>query len=100
MSSRSPQRAGPEADQPSIGPLALEALDRRRRRDAALVLPIVGLVLFASPLLDIVAGWGSVMGLPAVVLYVFVAWFCLIALTVCLAGPLARDDAGAEDRGG
>jgi hypothetical protein len=79
-------------------PLAIEALARRKRRDAAVVLPFAGLVLFASPLLDIVAGWGTALGLPTVVLYAFGAWFGLIGLTAWLAPRLSRDAAETESR--
>jgi hypothetical protein len=74
-------------------PLAIEALARRKRRDAAAVLPLAGALLFVSPLLDLVAGAGAPFGIPAAVLAVFAGWFALIALTGRLARRLARDDA-------
>jgi hypothetical protein len=72
-------------------PLARSALARRKRRDAAIVLPFACMLLFASPLLDLVAGAGSVAGVPVSVLYIFGAWFALIWITARLAGPLMRD---------
>jgi hypothetical protein len=73
-------------------PLARDALARRKRRDAAVILPLVGLVAFASPLLDLFAGGGSFLGLPVGVLYIFVTWFALILVTARLSRRLLDDD--------
>ena len=75
-------------------PLARAALARRRRRDAAAVLPLAGVVLFASPLIDAFAEAGLIGGIPVSVIYVFGVWFGLIALTARLARRL-RDDEDA-----
>ena len=90
----SPQPGAPATE----GPLAREALARRKRRDAAVVLPLAGVLLFVSPLLDLMVGGASLFGLPVGVLYIFGSWFALIALTARLAKPLARD--GATGPGG
>jgi hypothetical protein len=74
-------------------PLARAALDRRRRRDIAIALPVAGLVLFASPLLDLMARGGSLGGIPLAALYVFGGWFALIWATAQIARRLL-DDAG------
>jgi hypothetical protein len=73
-------------------PLARDALARRKRRDAAAILPMVGLVAFASPLLDLFAGGGSLLGLPVGVLYIFGTWFALIVVTARLSRRLLDDD--------
>lgn len=65
----------------SEAPLASAATQRRKRRDAALALPLAGLFLLASPLLDVVARAGAVLGVPVAVLYVFGVWAGLILLT-------------------
>jgi hypothetical protein len=78
---------GPEAERP----LARAALDRRKRRDTAIALPLAGLVLFASPLLDLMAGGGSLGGIPLATLYVFGAWFLIILATGLLARRLVDD---------
>ncbi len=72
-------------------PLARAALDRRKRRDTAIALPLAGLVLFASPLLDLMARGGSLGGIPLATLYVFGAWFLLILATGLLARRLSDD---------
>jgi hypothetical protein len=77
-------------------PLADSALARRKRRDAAAILPLAGILLFASPLLDVVAGGGRLAGIPLAVVFVFGAWFGLIALTARLAATLSRDGTGDE----
>lgn len=69
--------------------LARTTLERRRRRDAAAAMPFVALVLFASPLLDLMAGGGALVGIPLGVLYVFGSWFALIAAIGFLARRLS-----------
>lgn len=71
-------------------PLARATLARRRRRDAAFLLPNVGLVLLVSPFTDVFADAGHLFGIPVVVLYVFGVWFGLIA--ACAALSRAVDD--------
>jgi hypothetical protein len=75
-------------------PLARAALARRKRRDAAAVLPLAGIVLLASPLIDAVADAGLIGGIPVSAIYIFGVWFALIALTARLARRL-RDDEDA-----
>jgi hypothetical protein len=73
-------------------PLARGALARRKRRDAAAILPLLGIVLFASPLIDAFADAGLIGGIPVSVIYVFGVWFALIALTARLARGLREDE--------
>lgn len=83
-----------EADQEASSaaqPLARAALERRKRRDAAMALPFAAILLFVSPLLDLAAGAGAVAGIPVGVLYIFGAWFAFIALTARLARRLTDD---------
>jgi hypothetical protein len=75
-------------------PLARAALARRKRRDAAAILPMVGVVLLVSPLIDAFADAGTIAGIPVSVIYIFGIWFGLIALTARLARGL-RDDEDA-----
>lgn len=77
-------------------PLAREALARRKLRDAAVALPLAGIALLASPLLDVVASSGRILGLPVGAVYVFGAWFALIAVAARLARRLAADEDSAE----
>jgi hypothetical protein len=71
-------------------PLAREALGRRRRRDAALILPLAGAFLLVSPLLDVFAA-GSLFGVPTAVIYVFAVWAGLIVAAGALARRLIED---------
>lgn len=66
-----------------------------RRRDLARVLPVAGVVMLASPLLDVAAGGGTVFGIPTGVLYVFGVWGALILGAALLARRLLGD-AGNE----
>jgi hypothetical protein len=74
-------------------PLARVVLARRKRRDAAIALPLAGVALFASPLLDLMANAGRVGGVPLAAIYIFGVWFALIACTGRLARRL-MDDGG------
>lgn len=81
--------AKPGADE---APLASAALRRRKRRDLAVILPVVGTVLLVSPFLDLFAGIGRVLGAPTALVFVFGVWFGLIAVTALLARALMDDD--------
>ena len=56
------------------------------------MLPLLGIVLLASPFANVVAHAGSLAGIPVGVLYVFGVWLGLIAATARLAGRLRADD--------
>ncbi|NNU79321.1 hypothetical protein HMH01_02615 [Halovulum dunhuangense] len=75
-------RRGENAD------LAERALERHKREDAAAFLPILGVLLLVSPVLNIVAGFPRILGIPAVYLYVFSVWAGLILCTLYLARRL------------
>jgi hypothetical protein len=77
----------------SIRPLAREAFDRRRRRDAAIALPLAGIFLLTSPFLDVFAGPGTLVGVPLGLLYIFAAWAGLILAAGLLARRLRGDGA-------
>lgn len=75
--------------------LAERALIRRKREDAAVALPALGILLLASPLINIFVGARAIFGIPAPFLYIFLAWAGLIILAHRLAARLG----GADDRG-
>ncbi len=75
--------------------LAERAMHRRKREDAALAVPILGIVLLASPVLNIFAGVQTLFGLPAAYAWVFLIWAGLTLLT----RDLARRLIGPADRG-
>ncbi|MFQ5622756.1 MAG: hypothetical protein ACE5FS_05095 [Paracoccaceae bacterium] len=72
--------------------LAERAFLRRRRQDAALILPLLGLVLLVSPVTAIFLRGGFVFGLPVAVVYVFGVWLFLILLARRMARLLTDDD--------
>ena len=69
--------------------LAERALQRRKREDAAVAVPALGVLLLISPLLNVVAGLDSLFGVPAAYVYVFTVWAGLILLTWRLARRLS-----------
>lgn len=74
--------------------LAQRALERRRRQDSAMLLPILGAFLLLSPIIWVFAQAGTILGLPAVFVYVFGVWLGLIILARRLARAFLRDDPG------
>jgi uncharacterized membrane protein (DUF4010 family) len=75
--------------------LARAVYRRRRLRDAARLLPILGLFLLLLPLM-----WGEPSGKGAgqTVVYVFVVWVLLVGLAAYLAPGLARPETETEPR--
>lgn len=78
---------------------AQSAADRRSQigrklRDLAALLPLLGVLLFATPLISAITG-GDDGELPSAVFYVFVVWGALIALAFFLSRVL-KGEAGPE----
>jgi hypothetical protein len=67
-----------------------QSLRRRKTRDWALILPVVGLVLFMPPIASIFPVGGSLGGVPASVVYIFVVWASLILGAFLLARRVSR----------
>lgn len=60
-----------------------------RVRDAAVLLPILGLALLVPPVITLFAkAQLGVAGVPLVVVYVFTTWIALIAAAAALARKL------------
>ena len=75
--------------------LARAPYRRRRLRDAARLLPILGLFLLLLPLL-----WAPEAGVSLTandVIYFFLVWLVLILLAAAFAPGLSRGDSGTED---
>ncbi|MEL6794196.1 MAG: hypothetical protein AAFP78_12115 [Pseudomonadota bacterium] len=68
-----------------------------RPRDAALLLPLAGLILFTPPLLGLFTVDVGVLGAPLIVCYVFAVWALLIFGSRKLARSL---DASGSPPGG
>lgn len=72
--------------------LAPAGFRRKRRRDAARLLPALGAALLLVPLLWTRSGEPGGVGNAGAWLYLFGAWAGLIAAAALLARPLARDE--------
>jgi putative effector of murein hydrolase LrgA (UPF0299 family) len=60
-----------------------------RIRDAAALLPVLGLVLFMPPVVTLfAAAYADVAGVPLVVVYVFGTWLALIVAAAWLSRRL------------
>ena len=78
---------------------AQSAADRRSQiarkvRDLAVILPLLGVIFFATPLISAITG-GDDAALSTASIYVFAIWGALIALAFLLSRFLS-DEAGPE----
>lgn len=70
-------------------------MNRQKVRDAALLLPFFGLLLFLPPFVGLLRGTATVVGVPAIVLQVFLVWAALIGAGAWLSRQLQAEDEGA-----
>ena len=66
----------------------------RKLRDAAILMPVAGLVALMPPVAGIFALPGKVFGVPLPVAYVFVVWIMLILAARALGRRLGRTRRG------
>ena len=64
--------------------------DGRKKKDAAALLPILGLLLFVTPLISLTVGADESTQLTRSAVYVFSAWFLLIILAFILSKALKK----------
>ena len=83
------------------GPLFLaRAVYRRRRlRDAARLLPVIGLLLVILPAFGHDGDVGRDGGHADTAVYLFVVWAVMIAVAAALAPALSKSDADGERAG-
>lgn len=60
----------------------------RRTRDAALVLPLIGILIFLPPYIRIFDQNAFLAGIPVLFIYIFMLWFIGIVLTAIVARRL------------
>ncbi len=70
-----------------------QPLRNRKVRDRALILPLVGLLLFTPPVAGIFELEAKLGGVPFVLVYLFAVWAALIAGAAALARRLRAIDA-------
>jgi hypothetical protein len=71
-------------------------MERRKLKSAALVLTLLGALLFMPPLASVFQIHRLMFGIPAEVIYLFLVWVLLIAGTGWLSTRLPREE---EDEG-
>jgi len=74
--------------------LAERAFRRRRRQDAALVLPLFGVAIFITPIFTIFTKDVLIFGAPLPFLFIFGFWFLLIVLARRMSRLLTKGDEG------
>jgi hypothetical protein len=62
-----------------------------RARDAAALLPLLGLFLLMPPVITLFAGEADIAGIPLIVVYVFGIWLALVACAALLSRRLAAE---------
>ncbi len=72
--------------------LAQRSLAARKFRDGAIVLPILGLFLFLTPIAGLFAVEGSDASVPPIFAYIYGVWFALILISAWLASRLSHED--------
>lgn len=70
-----------------------------RLRDAAVVLPLVGLFLLMPPVITLFVRPAEVAGVPLIVAYLFGVWLALIGCAALLGRRIAPDAAPDPGRG-
>lgn len=77
--------------------LARQSYRRRRVRDSARLLPVLGLFLFMLPLLG---GPQGETRTAVQLVYMFLCWFGMIGAAAILARLLSAQSRGGDDEGG
>ncbi|MDT3677390.1 MAG: hypothetical protein ROZ64_00955 [Burkholderiaceae bacterium] len=76
-------------------------LQSPRARDAAAVLPLLGLFAWMPPVIGLFGGSARVFGIPLIVAWLFGVWLALIALALWFSRRLdSVDDASDADSAG
>lgn len=68
-----------------------QAQRKRKNREAAALLPVLGVILLLTPMISAFTQDTRTGGIPNAVFYVFGVWLLLIGLTILLAPRLQRD---------
>lgn len=74
--------------------LAERAFRRRRRQDAALVLPLFGIAVFITPIFGILTKNLTLFGAPLPFLFIFGFWLLLIVLAFRMSRLLTKGGEG------
>lgn len=63
-------------------------------RDAAFLLPILGLLLLFPPIIDLFAAPSLLGGIPMIVVYIFGLWLALVVVAFWFSRRLSDDESG------
>lgn len=89
--------SGPGAARDAGIPIEDRPVRLRKTVEIAAFLPILGVVLFMPPVIDLANREALILGLPAPVLYIFAVWGALILAAGLLARRIAREAADGDD---
>jgi len=79
--------------------LSQRSLMARKLRDAALVLPFLGIFLFLTPVPAIFSDQGSEPGIPAIFTYIFGIWLALIVICAIISRRILSQDTSDRSTG-
>lgn len=68
--------------------LAISAARKRKLRDAALLLPVLGALLLVSPVITVFTAATTLFGLPLIYVYIFAVWLGLVLVARAMARRL------------
>lgn len=90
----------PPPEEPPLSAGDEAAFAAARAEDAALLLPVLGALLFLPPLVGVFSTDARLFGVPLIVVWLFAAWGFLILLAWRLSRRLARTMPEGEGGGG
>ena len=82
------------SDDPDARPEHTDAFRAQRARDAALVLPLAGLLLLTPPIANLFVADIRFFGAPMIGIYLFTVWGLLIACAYRLSRRLGGTERG------
>lgn len=72
--------------------LARRSLKARKLRDAALILPFLGIFLFLTPIPAIFKDPSADSGIPAIFMYIYGVWLALIIVSALISARISANE--------
>ena len=72
--------------------LAQRSLKARKFRDAALILPLLGIFLFLTPIPAIFKDPAPNAGIPSIFMYIYGGWLALIIISAIISSRITANE--------